>query len=197
MTTLPETNKSTASQPAKVKARAPRAQRAFGASAILLCTLGIGVTLSSPAMAATKPATLQTIGKPTVSANCKGGSYRVATPGSPMTTISGKKWASGISLTGTNCNTSFTWKLKAGYSTLKATVELDAADSGPLQLAFRSGNVPIKFNVNGRSVTAIKVGPQGSVQVQVPVAGLRQLTITLPNSGSDAGILDVTTNSLS
>jgi hypothetical protein len=180
-----------------VKARAPRAQRALGRSAIFLCAVGIGVTLASPAMAATKPATLQTIGKPTVTANCKGGSYRVATPGSPMTTISGQKWSSGISLTGTNCNTFFTWQLKGGYSTFKATVELDASDSGPLRLAFRSGNVPIKFNANGRTVTAVKVGAQGSVRIQVPVTGLRQLTIALPNGGSDAGILDVTSNSLS
>ena len=180
-----------------VTARAPRAQRALGASAVFLCAVGIGVTLASPALAATKPATLQTIGKPTVTANCKGGSYRVAKPGSPMTTISGKKWSSGISLTGTNCNAFFTWKLNGGYSTFKATVELDAADSGPLQLAFRSGNVPIKFNANSRTVIAVKVGAQGSVRIQVPVTGLRQLTIALPNGESDAGILDVTSNSLS
>ncbi len=61
------------------------------------------------ALGTTKAANLQSIGEPSVSAKCSGGSYRAATPTSPMTTISGQKWTSGFSLIGTNCDTSFTW----------------------------------------------------------------------------------------
>jgi hypothetical protein len=37
---------------------------------------------------------------------------------------------SGFSLIGTNCNTLFTWDFNRSYSTLRATVALDAANSG-------------------------------------------------------------------
>ena len=151
--------------------------------------------LGSPAIAATKPATLQALGKPTVTAKCKGGSYRAATASSPMTTISGKKWTSGFALTGTNCNTLFSWNLKKGYSSFTAAIELDAANSGPLMVQFRAGNVPIKFAAGGKTVSQLKVGSQGA-QLQVPVRGISQLVIVLPNAGSDAGILDVTSNGL-
>jgi hypothetical protein len=72
---------------------------------------------------------------------------------------------------------------------------LDAANSGPLPVQFRSGNAPIKFQVGGKTVSQLIVS--GSSSVQVPVSGLSQLSIVMPNPGSDAGILDVTTNSLS
>jgi hypothetical protein len=147
------------------------------------------------ALGATKAANLQSLGAPTVTAKCNGGSYRAATQTSPMTTISGKKWTSGFSLIGTNCNTSFTWGLNNAYSTLTATLALDAANSGPLPVQFRSGNAPIKFQVGGKTVSQLIVS--GSSSVQVPVSGLSQLSIVMPNPGSDAGILDVTTNSLS
>ena len=173
------------------------AGRAIAAGTILMCAAGIATTLANPAVAAPKPVTLQALGKPAVSANCKGGSYRVATAASPMTTISGRKWTSGISLTGTNCNTAFTWKLTSGYTSLNATFELDGADSGPLKVEFRSGNAPVKFKVNGKMVSQLKVGPQGPVQVGASLKGLRQLSIVLPNAGSDAGILDVTSSMLS
>jgi hypothetical protein len=141
-----------------------------------------------------KPANLQSLGKPAITAKCSGGSYRPATPASPMTTITGKKWTSGFSLVGTNCNTFFTWRLNTSYSSLRATVALDAANSGPLVVQFRSGNVPIKFQSGGKTVSQLKV--TGSSAVQLNLRGLRQLSIVLPNAGSDAGILDVTTNSL-
>jgi len=172
------------------------ARRALVAGATLLLTAGTATALATPAIAATKMVTLQSLGHPTVTAKCKGGSYRVATPGSPMTTISGKKWTSGFALTGTNCNTLFSWSLKNGYSTFKATIGLDAANSGPLAVQFRSTNAPIKFTVGGKTVSQLKVGTPGA-QVQVPLRGVRQLVIVLPNSGSDAGILDVTSNVLS
>ena len=75
-------------------------------------------------------------------------------------------------------------------------MELDGADSGPLQVEFRSGNAPVKFKVDGRMVSELKVGSQGPVQIEVPVAGVHHLSIVLPNSGSDAGILDVTSSNL-
>ena len=147
------------------------------------------------ALGTTKAANLQSLGEPSVTAKCTGGSYRAATPTSPMTTISGKKWTSGFSLIGTNCGTSFTWGLNNAYSTLTATLELDAANSGPLPVQFSSGNAPIKFQVGGKTVSQLTVS--GSSTVQVPLRGLSQLSIVLPNPGSDAGILDVTMNSLS
>jgi hypothetical protein len=146
------------------------------------------------ALGTTKAADLQSLGEPVVTAKCSGGSYRAATPTSPMTTISGQKWTSGFSLIGANCDTSFTWQLNYNYSTLRATLALDQANSGPLQVQFRSGNVPIKFQVGGKTVSELKV--TGNSPVQVPVSGLGQLSIVLPNPGSDAGILDVTSNSL-
>lgn len=130
-------------------------------------------------------------------ANCKRGSYRVATAASPMTTISGRKWTSGISLTGTNCNTVFTWKLASGYTGLNATFELDGSDSGPRKVELRPGNAPVKFKVNGKMVSRLKIGPRGPVEVAASLKGLRQLSIVLPNAGSDAGILDVTSSQLS
>jgi hypothetical protein len=147
------------------------------------------------ALGTTKATNLQSLGQPSVTANCKGGSYREATPTSPMTTISGQKWTSGFSLVGTNCDTSFTWGLNNAYSTLTATLALDQANSGPLRVQFRSGNAPIKFQVGGRTVSQLEV--TGSSSIRVPVQGIGQLSIVLPNPGSDAGILDVTTNSLS
>jgi hypothetical protein len=148
------------------------------------------------ALGTAKAADLQSLGEPRVTAKCNNnGSYREATPTSPMTTISGQKWTSGFSLTGTNCDTYFTWQLNYDYSTLTATLALDQANSGPLPVQFRSGNTPIKFQVGGQTVSQLKV--TGSTSVQVPVSGLGQLSIVLPNPGSDAGILDVTTNSLS
>jgi hypothetical protein len=174
------------------RTRSPR--RALTTSALLLFSAASTVALASPVLAAAKPNTLQSLGKPSVTANCKGGSYRPATATSPMTTISGKKWVSGFSLIGTNCNTYFTWRLNSSYSTLKAMVELDAANSGPLLVQFRSGNAPVKFQAGGKTVSQLKVSKQSSVQVTV--RGLRQLSIVLPNPGSDAGILDVTSNSL-
>jgi hypothetical protein len=147
------------------------------------------------ALGTTKAADLQSIGEPSVTAKCSGGSYRAATPTSPMTTTSGQKWTSGFSLIGTNCDTSFTWALNNDYSTLTATLALDQANSGPLRVQFRSGDAPIKFRVGGKTVSELKV--TGSSTVQVPVQGLGQLSIVLPNPGSDAGILDVTANSIS
>ena len=147
------------------------------------------------ALGTTKAADLQSIGEPSVSAKCSGGSYRAATPTSPMTTISGQKWTSGFSLIGTNCDTSFTWGLNNDYSTLRATLALDQANSGPLKVQFRSGKTPIKFRVGGKTVSQLEV--TGSSSVQVPVQRLGQLSVVLPNPGSDAGILDVTANSLS
>jgi hypothetical protein len=178
-------------------ARRTGAGRAIATGAVLMCAAGIATTLANPALAAPKPVTLQALGKPVISANCQGGSYRVATAASPMTTISGRKWTSGIALTGTNCNTAFTWKLTSGYTSLNATFELDGADSGPLKVEFRSGNAPVKFKVNGKLVSQLKVGPQGPVRVGASLKGLRQLSIVLPNAGSDAGILDVTSSQLS
>jgi hypothetical protein len=98
-------------------------------------------------------------------------------------------------LTGTNCDTSFTWQLNYSYSKLKATVALDQANSGPLKVQFRSGDAPIKFQVGGKTVSQLEVTASSSVQV--PVQGVGQLSIVLPNAGSDAGILAVTANSLS
>ena len=148
------------------------------------------------ALGAPKAADLQSLGEPRASAKCNNnGSYREATPTSPMTTISGQKWTSGFSLIGTNCDTSFTWQLNYSYSKLKATVALDQANSGPLKVQFRSGDAPIKFQVGGKTVSQLEV--TGSSSVQVPVQGVGQLSIVLPNAGSDAGILDVTANSLS
>jgi hypothetical protein len=147
------------------------------------------------ALGTVKAANLQALGEPRVTAKCNNtGSYREATPTLPMTTISGEKWTSGFSLIGTNCDTYFTWQLNYAYSTLKATLALDAADSGPLPVQFRSGNVPIQFQVGGKTVSELRV--TGSSSVVVPVSGLGQLSIVLPNRGSDAGILDVTANSL-
>jgi hypothetical protein len=148
------------------------------------------------ALGTAKAADLQSLGEPRVTAKCNNnGSYREATPTSPMTTISGQKWTSGFSLIGINCDTYFTWQLNYSYSTLKATMALDAADSGPLAVEFRSGNTPIKFQAGGKTVSRLKV--TGSTSVQVPVGGVGQLSIVLPNPASDAGILDVTANSLS
>jgi hypothetical protein len=147
------------------------------------------------ALGTAKAADLQSLGEPRITAKCGGGSYRAATPTSPMTTISGQKWTSGFSLIGSNCDTYFTWQLNYSYSTLKATVALDEADSGPLPVQFRSGDTPIKFQAGGKTVSQLEV--TGSTSVQVPVSGLGQLSIVLPNPGSDAGILDVTANGLS
>jgi hypothetical protein len=179
---------------AAVHARSLAIWPALAASALLVFTGG-AAALANPAVAATKPATLQSLGKPSVAAKCKGGSYRPATPTSPMTTISGKKWTSGFSLIGTNCDTSFSWRLNKPYSSLKATVALDASNSGPLLVQFRSGNALVKFQAGGKTVSQLKVTNNSSVVVNL--GGLRQLSIVLPNPGSDAGILDVTANSLS
>ncbi|HTT89853.1 MAG TPA: hypothetical protein VMF65_09895 [Acidimicrobiales bacterium] len=154
----------------------------------------VGAAAASPAAGTAKPVTLQSLGKPTITAKCSGGQYRPATPNSPMTTIRGKKWTSGFSLIGTNCDTSFTWRLNTSYSTLVATLALDAANSGPLSVQFRSGNVPIRFQSGGKTVSQLKVTASSSVQINL--RGLRQLSIVLPNPGSDAGILDVTTSRL-
>ena len=178
---------------AKLNGRPVPGRRALAASTLLLIIAGT-TAAATPALAATKPPTLQSLGRPSVTANCKGGSYRAATSASPMTTISGKKWTSGFSLTGSNCNTVFTWQLKNPYTSLKAVVELDISDSGPLQLQFRSGNVPIKFQSGGKTMSLLSVTTKNSVQV--PVRGVRRLSIVLPNAGSDAGILAVTSNSL-
>jgi hypothetical protein len=62
-------------------------------------------------------------------------------------------------------------------------------------MAEHPGNSPIKFQLGGKTVSQLEV--TGSSSVQVRVRGLEQLSIVLPNPGSDAGILDVTTNSLS
>jgi hypothetical protein len=72
---------------------------------------------------------------------------------------------------------------------------LPQANSGPLKVQFRSGDTPIRFGVGGKTVSQLEV--TGSSSVQVPVQGVGQLSIVLPNGGSDAGILDVTANSLS
>jgi hypothetical protein len=180
---------------AKSATRSRLGGRALVTGAVLLFTAGTATALAGPAVAATKTATLQSLGKPTVTANCKGGSYRTASASSPMTTISGKKWTSGFALTGTNCNTLFSWSLKNGYSNFKAEIQLDAANSGPLLVQFRSGNTPVKFTAGGKAVYQLKVGPQGA-QIQLPARGISRLVIALPNAGSDAGILDVTSNSL-
>jgi hypothetical protein len=197
MTTTQEVTNNKPASPIGAASRRIGAGRAIAAGAILLCTAGLGTTLANPALAGPKPVTLQGLGKPVVSANCRGGSYRVATKASPMTTISGRKWISGISLTGTDCDTAFTWKLPKGYTALNATFELDGADSGPLNVEFRAGNAPVKFKVNGKTVSQLKVGTQGAVQVGVALGGLSQLSIVLPNPGSDAGILDVTSSRVS
>jgi hypothetical protein len=182
--------RSTRAQQAGVRSH----RRAVGAGALLLFTAGTAAALASPALATTKPTNLQSISKPGITATCKGGSYRQATAASPMTTISGKKWTSGFALVGTNCNTYFTWRLNGSYSTLKAAVALDAANSGPLLVQFRSGNVPVKFQAGGKTVSQLKLSTGSSVQVTV--RNIRQLSIVLPNPGSDAGILDVTSNTL-
>lgn len=85
--------------------------------------------------------------------------------------------------------------LNNDYSTLRATLALDQANSGPLKVQFGSRNTPIEFRVGGKTVWQLEV--TGSSSVQVPVQGLGQLSVVLPNPGSDAGILDVTANSRS
>jgi hypothetical protein len=186
---------STGSVQARRTVRSQSARSFLAAGALLLFTAGTTAALATPAVAAPKPTILQSLGKPTIAAKCKGGSYRPATPASPMTTVSGKKWTSGFSLVGTNCNTFFTWRLNGSYSSLKAVIALDAANSGPLSVQFTSGNVPVKFQAGGKTVSQVKISSGSSVQVNV--RGLRQLSIVLPNPGSDAGILDVTSNTLS
>ncbi len=186
---------STGSMRTKRAVRSQSARSFLAASALLLFTAGTTAALASPAVAAPKPTILQSLGKPTVAAKCKGGSYRPATTAAPMTTVTGKKWTSGFSLIGTNCNTFFTWRLNGSYSSLKAVIALDAANSGPLSVQFASGNVPVKFQAGGKTVSQIKISSGSSVQVNV--RGLRQVSIVLPNPGSDAGILDVTSNTLS
>jgi hypothetical protein len=121
----------TSVSPLRSGVRPPGERCAVAASTLLLLTAG-AAALPNPAAASTKPATLQSLGKPTVTAKCKGGSYRPATPSSPMTTISGKKWTSGFALVGTERNTFFTWHLNGSYSALSAAATLDAANSGPL-----------------------------------------------------------------
>jgi len=158
-------------------------------------TAALSVGLASPSMASPKPATLQSLGKPAITAACKGGSYRVASPSAPLMTISGHKYSNGFALTGTNCNTLFTWQIPTGYSTLSATVVLDQSDSGPLAMTFKSGHTALKFTANGHPVSTFKAGTN-LAHVQVPVHGLHQVTIVLPNGGSDAGILDVTSSGL-
>ena len=168
MSTVQTPTDPTSTPRAEPAVRKPLARRALTASAMFLCASAIATALANPAMAATRPISLLSLGKPVVTASCKGGSYHLATPGSPMTTISGQKWTSGIALIGTNCNTAFTWQLKGGYSTLEARLELDAADSGPLQVEFRSGNAPLKFKVDGRMLSELTVGSQGRYPSRCP-----------------------------
>lgn len=147
-------------------------------------------------MAASKPLSLQSLGKPQITASCKGGSYHTASAATPLTTISGKKWTTGFALWGTNCDTRFTWSVSNRFSEFRATVTLDMSASGPVAVAFQSGNKPLKFTAGSRSVSTFDVG-QGSTQLKVPVRGVRQLSVVLPNRGSDAGIVVVTSNALS
>jgi hypothetical protein len=92
----------------------------------------------------------------------------------------------GVRAHGANCNTSFTWQIATRYSELSATVIVDQFDSGPATIAFRSGRAALKFTGNGHSFFAFKVGANPA-RLQVPLRGLRQLTIALRNAGSDAG----------
>jgi hypothetical protein len=59
-----------------------------------------------------------------------------------------------------------------------------------------TGHNALKFTANGHNVSAFKAGTSAA-HLQVQVRGLQQLTIVLPNGGSDAGILDVTSDALS
>jgi hypothetical protein len=172
------------------------AQHVLGAvTTLAISTAALGLALAGPSMAAPKPASLQALGKPTIAASCKGGSYRVATSSTPLMTISGYKSKTGFALTGTNCDTSFTWQIATGYSKVSATVILDQSDSGPLAIAFKSGHNALKFTANGHNVSVFKAGTSAA-HLQVQVRGLHQVTIVLPNGGSDAGILDVTSDAL-
>jgi hypothetical protein len=158
-------------------------------------TAAFSVALPNPSIAAPKPVTLQSLGKPAITASCKGGSYRVASSSAPLMTISGHKYSTGFALTGTNCNTLFTWRIPTGYSSLSATVILDQSDSGPLAMTFNSGRTALKFTANGHSVPTFKAA-SSPAHLQVAVHGLHQVSIVLPTGGSDAGILDVTSTAL-
>ena len=146
---------------ARTGSNALRAQHVLGAvTTLAISTAALGLALASPSMAAPKPASLQALGKPTIAASCKGGSYRVATSSTPLMTISGYKSKTGFALTGTNCDTSFTWQIATGYSKVSATVILDQSDSGPLAVAFKSGHNALKFTANGHNVSVFKAGTE-------------------------------------
>lgn len=72
---------------------------------------------------------------------------------------------------------------------------LDQSDSGPVAVSFRSGSTTLKFAANGKGVSTVKVSG-GPAHLEVPLYGVHQLSFVLPNGGSDAGILDVTSASL-
>ena len=180
--------------PPNKRGRKVLSRMAFGAVAtMMLCSLP---NFAAVSMAASKPLSLQSLGKPKITASCNGGSYHVASAATPITTISGKKWTTGFALWGTNCDTRFTWSVGNSFSEFRATVTLDMSGSGPVAVAFQSGSTPLKFTAGNRSVSTFVVG-QGSTQLKVPVRGVRQLSVVLPNRGSDAGIVVVTSNTLS
>jgi len=132
---------------------------------------------------------LSALGSPTVSATCGGGSYRQATAAAPLNGISTSA-ATGFELTGSNCDTSFTWKLAHNYARFAATVFASRSDSGPVSVAFVGDGRPLPFTVGGAAATSARVS--SPLVVNVETAGVTSLTITLPNSGEDAGVLDVT-----
>lgn len=173
-----------------------RARHILASAAMSAVTAGLlAVSFATPSLAATKPVSLQSLGKPTVTASCKGGSYRVATSSAPLNTISGQKSTTGFALTGTNCNTAFTWHIGPGHSELNVMAILDQSDSGPVALSFRSGSTALKFAANGKGVSTLKVSGSPA-HLEVPLRGVHQLSFVLPNGGSDAGILDVTSAGL-
>jgi hypothetical protein len=169
-----------------------RARPILASAALSMLSAGLlAMSFAAPSLAAGKPVSLQSLGKPTVTANCKGGSYRAATASAPLLTISGQKSTTGFALTGTNCNTMFTWHIGPGYSELNVMAILDQSDSGPVGVSFRSVGTALKFTANGHNVSMVKVAGSPA-HLEVPLHGVHQLSIVLPNGGSDAGILDVT-----
>jgi hypothetical protein len=143
----------------------------------------------SPSASGAAPIDLAALGAPTVSAACGGGSYRQAAAASPLHGIATSA-ATGFELTGSNCDTSFTWKLGRGYARFTATVFPSMSDSGPVSVAFAGDGHPLSFTAGGAAATSVRVS--SPLIVSVETGGVASLTITLPNSGQDAGVLDFT-----
>lgn len=148
----------------------------------------------SRASTETRPAVgLPALGQPTVSAACGGGAYRQATSSAPLNGLNVSA-PTGFELTGSNCNTSFTWALAHKYSRFAARVFLSLSDSGAVSVSFSGDGHPLPFTADGAAVTVVHVSRP--VQVSVETSGVDSFTITLPNNGQDAGILDFTDASL-